>query len=121
MQDFFAKENIFLQKNKFFIECMTTIYFNCIHVSYKKAAFIPDASIGVLRRNSITIKKSSVVTLLKKLIVFCYNMLNPTVIKSHHHSDDIFIITSQYTYCLDPRYHEIINQYNAWIIKYFNL
>lgn len=54
MQDFFAKENIFLQKNKFFIECMTTIYFNCIHVSYKKAAFIPDASIGVLRRNSIT-------------------------------------------------------------------
>ena len=75
------------------------------------------------RRNfiTITIKKSSVVTLLKKLIVFCYNMLNPTVIKSHHHSDDLFIITSQYTYCLDPRYHEIINQYNAWIIKYFNL
>ena len=34
---------------------MTTICFNYIHVLHKKAAFIPDASIGVLRRNSITI------------------------------------------------------------------
>ena len=34
---------------------MTTICFNYIHVLNKKAAFIPDASIGVLRRNSITI------------------------------------------------------------------
>ena len=33
---------------------MTTICFNYIHVLNKKAAFIPDASIGVLRRNSIT-------------------------------------------------------------------
>lgn len=34
---------------------MTTICFNYIHVLHKKAAFIPDASIGVLSRNSITI------------------------------------------------------------------
>ncbi len=60
---------------------MTTIYFNCIHVSYKKAAFIPDASIGVLRRNSITIKKSSVVTLLKKLIVFLLQYAQPDCYK----------------------------------------
>ena len=33
---------------------MTTICFNYIHVLHKKAAFIPDASIGVLRHNSIT-------------------------------------------------------------------
>lgn len=52
MQDFFAKENIFFyKKNKFFIEYMTTIYFNCIHVSYKKAAFIPDTSIGAFAAN----------------------------------------------------------------------
>lgn len=33
---------------------MTAICFSYIHVSYKKAAFIPDASIGVFRRNFIT-------------------------------------------------------------------
>ena len=46
MQDFLQKKTFFYKNNKFFIEYMTTIYFNCIHLSYKKAAFIPDASIG---------------------------------------------------------------------------
>lgn len=36
---------------------MTAICFSYIHVLYKKAAFIPDASIGVLRHNSITMKQ----------------------------------------------------------------
>lgn len=34
---------------------MTAICFSYVHVSYKKAAFIPDASIGAFRRNFITV------------------------------------------------------------------
>ena len=51
MQDFLQKKTFFYKKNKFFIEYMTTICFNYIHVLHKKAAFIPDASIGAFAAN----------------------------------------------------------------------
>lgn len=54
MQDFLQKKTFFYKKNKFFIVYMTTIYFNCIHVSYKKSAFIPDACIGDESRKYVT-------------------------------------------------------------------
>lgn len=56
---------------------MTAICFSYVHVSYKKAAFIPDASIGAFRRNFITVflsfcNKKILTIFLRKNVTFFY-------------------------------------------------